>query len=171
MRALVPVALLAVASASAQDVQQTPENAQRFLRLVAEQSEIKAYPPGDRDSVAYIVRFRSDETCVTQVDGLPYGYYKEGNWTDLRLRSPRPDEVEGALLLHRVTGPPWTINWGLSYSVNIESTEVWPMRIVRISDASGSRNFFMPDEATAQRVRRAMQFLKEHCDQTAETGF
>lgn len=172
---------------------QTPENAHRFLSLIAEQSEIKTDPGLPRmDAVAYRVRFSQVDACATRIEGEAYAYMRNGVWVGRGVRPtggggngliagliagavqpPRfdPRQVERVLQANDLVGPPWVIEWNRVSSVQLRSAETWPNRVISVAGSGGERMLFLQDEATAKRVQYAMQFLKEYCDRTAETGF
>lgn len=172
---------------------QTPENAHRFLSLIAEQSEIKSDPGAPRmDAVAYRVRFSKADACATRVDGEAFAYVRNNVWVK-RGEKPTggggtgalaglfggavqpqgfdPRQVERVLQANNLAGPPWVIEWNRVSSVQLRSLPTWPNRVVSVLGAGGERMLFLQDEPPAKRVQYATQFLKEYCDQTAETGF
>jgi hypothetical protein len=182
MRTLLAIALLAT-PAAAQEVQQTPEGAHRFLSLVPQQVRVTALPHRfvyPAAGIQYVIgSIRDDGPCASVIEGRADAYATRGYWTydshrgfDARI-PPRLAQQ------YNMRVPPYRIEWGSVSSITLGDYAV--ANPTGISDAigqimliqSGSTHVQLRifDAAMAKRVQYAMQFLKESCDATAETGF
>jgi hypothetical protein len=163
---------------SAQEVEQTPENAQKFLSLIGESRDVKINFSRHRwpdFSAEYRVQFSRAGECATQVDGKPFAYF-DGAWRyegtsnfDARFKS--------LMQRHTLAGPPWTIDWTKVGSITIvdgliPDSALHPGQVIVVRyGGKAFVQFVISDQATAKRVHYAMEFLRVACDRTAETGF
>jgi hypothetical protein len=158
---------------------QTPEGAQRFLTLIAEQQPVFVYPTRQTwpaFGAAYRAAMAGNGTCETRVHGKLATYFNGKTWIPADSTQFNQGRLTALHTQYRVPAPPYTIDWSRVSSVQIVDgvavNEVGtPGRVVLTSGASGSVQLLFEDPVTAKRVRYAMEFLKTHCDKTAETGF
>lgn len=186
--------LLLVGHASAQETQQTPEGAQRFLGVLAKQHPVWLYPGLNNNAGSIDASFRltdvvSDGKCATRLVGMPHIFngtddtgafssgpsatYEKGGHENLA-------RLEAALAKWSVKGLPYSIDWARVSSVkqaNRHKAEhlqsyVYPTKLlVQLSTADATFAFILPSEEIATRVAYAMEFLRLSCDMTADTGF
>jgi hypothetical protein len=182
MRTLLALALLA-APAAAQEVQQTPEGAHRFLGLVPQQVRVTALPHRfvyPAAGIQYAIgSIREDGPCASIIEGKADAYAVRGYWTydsnrgfDARV-PPRLAQQYNMLV------PPYRIDWGSVSSIMLgdyavanptgTSDAVGQIMLIHAGGTMVQLRIF--DAVMAKRVQYAMQFLKESCDATAETGF
>ena len=188
MIAVVFAAALAIASVESQEIAaaqeapaQTAENAHRFLSLIGQQHPIMLYPARYRADFRLEygnVEFATNAVCTTTVAaglraytpaGRPWIFWNAPNFNQRRL--------EQELATRQISPPPYEIDWSKVASVTLNDTLIEggaadvPQRGILIVMQSGFIQLAFQDAATARRVHYAMEFLKAHCDRTAETGF
>jgi hypothetical protein len=190
MRSLILVLTLigiTAVPASAQDIQQTPEGAQRFLSTVIKQYEIVAVTTYNKPKahLAYrLTNAHSMGVCVTKFDT---GWRIYADYLDRQDPIERESGQQGwseaqyqrYIRLAGTQEPPFTIDWSRVNLLKIVTTTAPNKNIssdgrnrrVAILEGTNVLVLILPDEDLAKRVQYAMQFLKEACDKTAETGF
>lgn len=148
-KAALMFAVCAVASAASAKAQQnglqTPENAQRFLGLTLVGSSVE-WDLGDRRVGVrlekYTPKFDTDlPLCKTSFEGT-YSYTGGGGRYDSH-----------------------TLFYASLREVRQDRT-----RVIMVSKDS-SRIIELRSESIAARVTYAMEFLRQHCDPSADTGF
>jgi hypothetical protein len=169
---------LCASSAIAQEVQQTPEGAHRFLALISENQKVILNYSRFRFpefTAEYRIQFVRASECQTSIEGQPTGYAFDRNWQ-------QPDSynfqarITAYMQRYNLPTPPLHVDWSKVGSVEIangliaDNSELYG-RVILIRQSGGLIQTLYEDQATAKRVQYAMQFLKEACDQTAETGF
>jgi hypothetical protein len=164
-------------SAIAQEVEQTTENAQRFLTLIGESRDIRynlSRTGWPNWSAEYKAQFARMSECETQVNGTPFAFY-DGSW---RYRDSTNFDTRFAAQIARYKPivPPFKIPWAKVSSVTIvggltADSSDYPGQVVLITTKNATVQFWISDTATAKRVQYAMEFLRVACDETAETGF
>jgi hypothetical protein len=189
------VLVLGVAAAvpsSSQSAQQTPANAQLFLSTVTGQYPVHAYP-GLNVALPYTI-FRLDDwvgesECQSRLVGSihyisaadgegPFSFgvppYPAASVNDLA-------RFKKALEISSVKGFPYTLDWSKVMSVKQSmrhKTEAvtnlgnfQTKSVVQLVAADADFAFSFPNEELATRVAFAMEYLRMHCDKTAQTGF
>ncbi len=90
------------------------------------------------------------------------------------------NEYQQVVRAAKTQAPPFKVDWSRVLSIEVVTNSApgklasdgKPRRLLVSQGISEQPFLFIfPDEAIARRAQYAFQFLKEHCDQTAETGF
>lgn len=180
--------LLMTSGATGEEIEQTPEGAQLFLSTLVRQYEmgvVTTYSSPSAHLVYLLTSADQDGVCRTRFDGDAQ-VYVEGTGTErpvaVNKGSPQwsEEKYRRFLSMSRTAEPPFVIDWSRVLPLELVDSSApgklgsdKEMRRVLVSQGSRSRPlvFLFPDEAIARRAQYAMQFLKEHCDQSAETGF
>ena len=193
-------ALFLVAPAAAQDgseasAARTPENAQRFLSVVAAQYPIVLTPTAFRynSDIGYTlsykpVRISADDRCVTRFDGDVQQFYAKDDSGTL-VQTGDLDPVKNAQLLamrgdlvakYKLKTAPYVIDWSKVTYLGKIQTEPYSQVTKKYAEVDGSIGIAMgdvvvglypPDPELAQRMMLAMQTLKQACDVTGGLGF
>ena len=172
----------------------TPENAQRFLGVTAEQYPILVTPNQFGYPYAALLNFKltgftPTGPCSSRVEGVANqfsakdssgnsvaayasqpGYAGQGD--PVALLASRSDIVEQ----YKLALPPYDIDWARVTSLgnptlsNGQSNYV-PKSYVQVLHANGAVTFMAPSEEMAGRMLLAMETLKRACDKTEGLGF
>ena len=187
--AVAALALSSVAAgvASAQEIQQTPQGAQRFLSTLVNQYNIVAVTTYNRSKVHLAYRLADAQSmgvCVTRFNSRSRVYVDsldrqdpieresgQQGWSEAQYR--RYVQIAGT------KEPPFNVDWSRVTLLKIVTTTAPNKNVpsdgrnrrVAIQEGADVLVLILPDEDLAKRVQYAMQFLKEACDHTAETGF
>lgn len=172
MRALFALALLA-APAAAQDVTQTPEGAQRFLALMAKTVVLQVEEPHRQNGQAFIHFHitkiaQGADVCTSRFDADPNhfaGSQIPANGRDF-------ERFPALVARHGFSAPPFNIDWSKVQLSELTDPQNGNTHLVI---SSPDRTLYMlaltTDVGPHKRIKYAMQFLKEACDKTADTGF
>lgn len=171
MRALIPIAALAAATVSAQEVQQTPEGAQRFLSLVAESFPMEVEEPHRGMGFIHyqlVSIEQGSDVCTSLVGARPTWFTGSGKTVSEGDLNRLPDIRRK----YGFSAPPFTIDWS---ATRIGEAADWqtgkPYLVLTSPDLTLHLLPQRPDPALQKRLVYAMEFLKATCDRTAETGF
>lgn len=200
------VACLAVGVASgavAQDgsetsAARTPENAQRFLSVMAEQYPIVVTPLGyyHYQHAIYLsfkpVRITATERCASRVEGEVERFYatdpktgqQVGGTTDLDpVKNAQWLAQYGDIVTHyKKKISPFDVDWSkvtyLEKTPNVtttynQTTKSWEKLDTAITIVAGdvTLDFYTPSAELANRILLAMDTLKKACDKTEGLGF
>lgn len=158
-------------------VKQTAAGAIRFLDTLAQQGSLtvlhhyQAWPSFTFSSKLQRVRRGND--CRAQFLGRPE-FISLANGGSYPAGTP---EFESALRqisgMYRYEPFPWIVDWSRVSDVSFGGLSAKHPNDQQTVSLAGARPIALrlPSEALAKRVHYAMQFLKERCDPTAETGF
>jgi len=192
----VAVTLAFAVPASAQDgsesgAARTPENAQKFLSVTADQYPIMATSTWQwqHAQVSYRARFASSERCNTTLDGAPQEFWvkmSDGSITQAASdAADRPAAVQ-ALLNQRqdlVTAvkmktAPYAIDWAkvsslgyAQYYDSASSSMKAYKNYISLTFEDTALVITVPTEELAARMLLAMETLKKACDKTEGLGF
>lgn len=172
----------------------TPENAQRFLAVTAEQYPILFTPNQFGYPYPVLLNFRttsiaSTGVCSSRVDGTANQFSakdKAGNTVQAYAAQPgyagtgdpvallasRTDIVEQ----YKLPVPPYDIDWSRVTSLGNPtlwngSTNHVPKSYVQVIQNGLAITFMAPSEEMAGRMLLAMETLKKACDKTEGLGF
>src|SRR3712207_4028857 len=102
----------AAGAEDAAGTQQTPENAHRFLSLIAEQQNIFTYPTRNTwpaFGAQYKVALSQEGPCATRVDGRIVAYNSGQGWINVGTPQFNPKRLAALHAQHRLPPPPYTI--------------------------------------------------------------
>lgn len=171
MRVLLPIALLVAATASAQEVQQTPENAQRFLSLAAESFPMEVEEPHQGQGFIHydlVSITQGGDVCTSLVEATPTWFTGSGKTVSQGDLNRLPDIRRK----YGFSAPPFTIDWSVTrISETADLRTGQPYLVLASPDLTLHLLPQRPDPAFQKRLVYAMEFLKATCDKTAETGF
>jgi hypothetical protein len=179
---------LAMSPAIAQETAQTPEGAQQFLQMVVERygvGVVTTYQVRTAHLAYRLQSSRPEGTCATIFEASPLSYERGlggSNPREIVSGTPAWNEKEYQQFVRAASDqvPPFKVDWSRVLSIDVITNSApgklasdgKPRRILVSQGVSGQPLVFIfPDEALAKRAHYAFQFLKEHCDLTAETGF
>lgn len=168
----------------------SPENAQKFLAAMAAQYQMNFSPTptentdesGDTSIDYFPITISSDAECITRISApvrsLWTNYLPEhrggdfGNAAEIYAR--HKPEIES----HGVRTAPFLIDWGKVTEIGklsttnpaLNSTIITPRGIIIVEN--GSRFVLgAPTDEIADRMRRAMETLRDACDKTSGLGY
>jgi hypothetical protein len=185
---------LAAQDGSEASAARTPENAQKFLNVVAQQYPIQLTTTVMRLNqydwnLSYKpVRITSQDRCVTIINGDVYQFFaKDGDGNMVQtgdLDPARNSQLlasRGDLVTRwKIRTAPYVIDWAkVSYlgkmltEPYIQATKSWTELDGTIGIVAGETQvgLYPPDKEIAQRLMLAMQTLKAACDKTEGLGF
>lgn len=171
MKSLFLPAILAaaLAPAHAQTAAQTPENAQKFIGIVASQGATRltmtiatrrvqdpGYTCGGGDTVCYRDLSRTGSVNAAQASGncsTSFGVYFV-SFRDGRATVYPENPSQTAVL-----------NWSRVAGVNVSGS------YIGLSGAAPIEGLYLPTSELATRVGAAFEVLRKACDPTGDTGF
>lgn len=179
---------LIVVPAMAQEPTQTPASAQQFLGMVVERYGVAAVTTYQVPTAHLAYRLQSSRpegTCATILEASTRVYVRGlGGSSPGEIESGTPSwnekEYQQFVRAAKAQTPPFKVDWSRVHSIELVTNSApgklasdgKPRRVLVSQGTSGQPFLFIfPDEAIARRTQYAFQFLKEHCDLTAETGF
>lgn len=173
--------------AIAQESAQTPEGAQQFLQMAVERYGVAAVTTYEAPAAHLAYRLQSSRpegTCATILEASTRVYVRGlGGSSPREIESGTPSwnekEYQQFVRAAKTQAPPFKVDWSRVLSIEVVANSAprklgsdGKQRRLLVSQGSRQQLFFVfPDEALAKRAQYAFQFLKEHCDLTAETGF
>lgn len=168
---------------------QTAPNAQAFIASIAKQYTVQILPgygySTDTIYVSFFLRDASSEDeCRTKLSGdISYfsgkdllGHFSGGASETAESLS----RLTAALDRYRIIGLPYQLDWSRVVSVEQSNQYKDPkFGFGRLVDKSAVRilvngkdfTLLFPSEQLAARATFAFEFLRQHCDKTAQTGF
>lgn len=173
----------------------TPENAQKFLSVVAAQFSIQLAPRIMRlndqsywDLNYKPVRISSQDRCVTVIDGDVLQFYAKDGDGNLVQTGDLDPSSNSQLLASRgdlvtrwkIKTAPYVIDWGKVSYLGKMKTEPYNQATKSWADLDGTIGIvagetqvglYLPDKEIGQRLMLAMQTLKAACDKTEGLGF
>jgi hypothetical protein len=175
---------------------QTAPNAQAFLSSVTQQYNVLMYPGFYNDYTSLIVIYSlsgasSNDECRTTLSGdlgSFIGRDQLGNFssspetTDNQLHT-NLSRMTATMDRYKLIGLPYQLDWSRVLSVKqsnlLKSQDLSPPPFLPLSEKLAVRinvdnsdfTLRFPTEELATRAAFAMEFLRLHCDKTAQTGF
>jgi hypothetical protein len=178
MRWIAGLMLLVSSSAIGQGATQTPEGAQRFLSILAEQGALKIYYHyllWPQFHLSYqVTSASSGGECVTRLEGVPDSIQFKGGLSSMVPSAGFDSDFRIFTRFYTHAPPPSAIDWSNVRSITITGPAAGATNdglTLWITGGAGGSALYIGDAALTKRVHYALTFLKEHCDKTAETGF
>ena len=174
---------------------QTAPNAQAFIASIAKQYTVLMSPGYyngyDTLSVTFdLSEAASDDECRTTLSGDVSQFFgRDSLGTFVGVRNTASNNTENlsrmaaTLERYKLIGLPYQLDWSRVVSVKqsneLKNPYLSPAPFAPLADKSAVRltvnssdfTLLFPSEELATRAAFAMEFLRLHCDKTAQTGF